>query len=66
MPRQGYMHAMKYVFGYLQQNFCFAIDFDVEEPDFSAHKVETNDCCPFYREVKEEKPHGMPEPKGKE
>eukprot|EP00957_Ditylum_brightwellii_P151823 11560859-Ditylum_brightwellii.AAC.1 len=38
--RQGHMHAMKRDFGYLQQNWYFSIDYDVEEPDFSGFKVE--------------------------
>ena len=65
IPRVGHMHAMKRVFGYLKQNYKFSIDYDINEPDFSAHKIEEYDWFPLYGDVKEEEPYGMPEPKGK-
>ena len=39
-PRQGHMHAIKRLFGYLKQNYKFVIKFNTEEPDFSMHKLE--------------------------
>eukprot|EP00957_Ditylum_brightwellii_P101971 7772267-Ditylum_brightwellii.AAC.1 len=65
MPRQGHMHAMKRVFGYLLQNKYFSIAYNIEEPDFSKYKVEQHDWFPLYGNVQEEIPYGMPEPKGK-
>ena len=65
MPRQGHMHAMRRVFGYLLQNLYFSINYDVQEPNFEAHSVTKYDWFPLYGNVKEEQPHGMPEPKGK-
>ena len=65
MPRQGHMHAMRRVFGYLQQNLYFSINYDIREPDFEAYHVEKYDWFPLYGNAKEELPYGMPEPKGK-
>jgi hypothetical protein len=65
MPRQGHMHAMKRVFGYLLQNKYFSIAYNIKEPDFSKYKVEQYDWFPLYGNVQEEVPYGMPEPKGK-
>eukprot|EP00957_Ditylum_brightwellii_P192374 14644911-Ditylum_brightwellii.AAC.1 len=55
---------MKRVFGYLQQNLNFAINFDVTEPDLSAYNVQTYDWFALYGNVTEEEPYGMPKPKG--
>ena len=65
MPRVGHMHAMRRVFGYLEQNYKFSIDYNIKEPDFTMHKVESYDWFPLYGKVQEEEPYGMPEPKGK-
>eukprot|EP00957_Ditylum_brightwellii_P204130 15337855-Ditylum_brightwellii.AAC.1 len=65
MPRQGHLHVMKRFFGYLKQNYKFSIEYDIKEPDFSMHKIEEYDWFPLYGNTKEEKPYGMPEPKGK-
>ena len=65
MPRQGHMHAMRRVFGYLMQNSKFAIKYDTTEPDFSKHKIENYDWFQLYGRVQEEKPYGAPKYKGK-
>jgi len=65
MPREGHMHAMKRLFGYLLQNYKFSIIYDTEEPNFTMHKIEEYDWFPLYGNVKEEMPYGMPTPKGK-
>eukprot|EP00957_Ditylum_brightwellii_P136122 10381266-Ditylum_brightwellii.AAC.1 len=43
MPRQGHLHEMKRVFGYLKQNYKFSINYDIKEPGFSMHKIEEYD-----------------------
>jgi len=65
MPREGHMHAMRRVFGYLKSNQDFGIKYDTDEPDFTMHKVEEYDWFPLYDNIIEETPHGMPEPKGR-
>eukprot|EP00957_Ditylum_brightwellii_P122744 9360313-Ditylum_brightwellii.AAC.1 len=65
VPREGHMHAMHRVFGYLSQNCKFSIDYNTEEPDFSMHKIEVYNLLPLYGGVKEEEPFDMPKPKGK-
>eukprot|EP00957_Ditylum_brightwellii_P062640 4753964-Ditylum_brightwellii.AAC.1 len=40
MPQQGYLHAMRRVFGCLKQNYKFSIDYGIKEPDFSMYKIE--------------------------
>ena len=65
IPRQGHLHAAKRLFGYLQQNYKFAIEYDIGELDFSMHKIESFDWFPLYGKVQEEMPYGMPKPKGK-
>eukprot|EP00957_Ditylum_brightwellii_P159034 12104096-Ditylum_brightwellii.AAC.1 len=60
MPRQGHLHAMRRVFGYLKQNCNFSIDYDIKEPDFSMHKVEEYDWFLLYGNTKEEELYGMP------
>ena len=47
IPRQGHMHAMKRLFGYLHQNHCFAIKYDIKEPDFLEHKIESMIGLPY-------------------
>eukprot|EP00957_Ditylum_brightwellii_P201095 15324040-Ditylum_brightwellii.AAC.1 len=64
VPRQGNLHAMRRVFGYLKQNYMFSIDYDIKEPDFSMHKIEKYDWFPLNSNTKEEEPYGIPEPKG--
>merc|ERR1712197_6318 len=59
------MHAMRRVFGCLQQNPRFSIKYDTKEPDFSMHKIEEYDWFPLYGGVKEEEPFGAPVAKGK-
>mmetsp|Transcript_2008 Transcript_2008/g.2744 ORF Transcript_2008/g.2744 Transcript_2008/m.2744 type:complete len:97 (-) Transcript_2008:839-1129(-) len=41
--RQGHIHAMQRVFGYLQSNCDFSIIYNTDEPDFSMHKLEEYD-----------------------
>jgi len=65
IPREGHMHVMKKLFGYLVVNKRFSINFDTKEPDFSQHKIEEYDWFPLYGNIKEEMHHGMPIPKGK-
>eukprot|EP00957_Ditylum_brightwellii_P203880 15336641-Ditylum_brightwellii.AAC.1 len=65
MPRQGHLHAMRRVFGYLKQNYKFSIDYNIKEPDFSMHKIEEYDWFPLYGNTNEEELYGVPEPKGK-
>eukprot|EP00957_Ditylum_brightwellii_P099624 7588207-Ditylum_brightwellii.AAC.1 len=65
MPKQGHMHAMGRVFGYLLQKPKFSINYDIQEPKFSKYKIEQYDWFPLYRHVKEKMPYGMPAPKGK-
>eukprot|EP00957_Ditylum_brightwellii_P192642 14668173-Ditylum_brightwellii.AAC.1 len=43
IPRQGHMHAMRRVFGYLCKNLGFSIDYDIKELDFSKYQVEEYD-----------------------
>jgi len=47
-PRQGHMHAMMRVFGYLKFNSKFKIDYDITEPDFSMHKITKYDWCSVW------------------
>eukprot|EP00957_Ditylum_brightwellii_P004703 357701-Ditylum_brightwellii.AAC.1 len=63
MPRQGHLHAMRRVFGYLKQNYNFSINNDIKEPNLSMHKIEEYDWFPLYGNTKEKEPYGMPEPK---
>eukprot|EP00957_Ditylum_brightwellii_P042009 3180756-Ditylum_brightwellii.AAC.2 len=63
MPRQGHLHDMGGVFGYLKQNYKFSINYDIKETDFSMQKIEEYDWFPLYGNTKEEEPYGMPEPK---
>eukprot|EP00957_Ditylum_brightwellii_P165089 12569194-Ditylum_brightwellii.AAC.1 len=63
IPRQGHLHAIRRVFGYLKQNYKFSIDYNIKEPYFSMHKIEEYDWFPLYGNTKEEEPYGMPEPK---
>eukprot|EP00957_Ditylum_brightwellii_P102692 7826313-Ditylum_brightwellii.AAC.1 len=63
MPRQGHLYAMKRVFEYLKQNYKFSIDYSIQEPDFSIHKIEEYDWFPLYGNTKEEAPYCMPDPK---
>ena len=65
MPREGHLHAMKRVFGFLKQNYKVPITYDTDEPDFSMHEIEEYDWFPLCVNVQEEMPHDMPEPKGK-
>eukprot|EP00957_Ditylum_brightwellii_P009428 712357-Ditylum_brightwellii.AAC.1 len=65
MPRQGHMHAMKHVLGYLRQNPYFSINFNANEPGFSGYNVEQYDWFPLYGNVQEEMTFDRPEPKGK-
>ena len=65
IPRQGHMHAMRRLFGYLKNNKQFGIKYDTKEPNFSEHKITQYDWFPLYGNVKEEVPFGMPQPKGK-
>ena len=65
MPRQGHLHAMRRVFGYLLQNYKFSIDYDIAEPDLTKYKVEAYNWFPLYGPTKEEIPFGIPEPRGK-
>eukprot|EP00957_Ditylum_brightwellii_P102593 7819049-Ditylum_brightwellii.AAC.1 len=43
MPRQGHLHAMRRIFGYLKQNHKFSIIYDIKEPDFLMHKIDEYD-----------------------
>jgi len=65
IPREGHLHAMRRIFGYLRAHPDFCIRYDTEEPDFSMHKVEVYDWFTLYGNVQEEMPYGMPPPKGK-
>eukprot|EP00957_Ditylum_brightwellii_P044725 3391321-Ditylum_brightwellii.AAC.1 len=65
VPREGHMGIMHRFFGYLLQNYCFSIQYDFTEPDFSAHKIEEYDWFPLYGNVKDEVPYDMPGHKGK-
>ena len=56
---------MRRVFGYLRQNYKIAIEYDINEPDFSKYGVEDYDWYALYGNVLEELPYGMPKPKGK-
>eukprot|EP00957_Ditylum_brightwellii_P126477 9641325-Ditylum_brightwellii.AAC.1 len=59
MPRQGHLHTMRRVVGYLKQNYKFSIDYNIKEPNFSMHKIEEYDWLPLYCNTKEEEPYGM-------
>eukprot|EP00957_Ditylum_brightwellii_P093340 7107562-Ditylum_brightwellii.AAC.1 len=48
MLRQGRLHAMRKVFGYLKQNYKFLINHNIKEPDLSMHKIEEYDWFPLY------------------
>eukprot|EP00957_Ditylum_brightwellii_P152031 11576595-Ditylum_brightwellii.AAC.1 len=63
MPRQGHLHAIRRVFGYMKQNYKLSINYGIKEPDFSMHKIEEYDWFPLYNNTREEEPYGMPEPK---
>eukprot|EP00957_Ditylum_brightwellii_P137243 10463795-Ditylum_brightwellii.AAC.1 len=63
MPRQGNLHAMRRVFGYLTQNYKFSIEYDIKEPDFLMHNIEEYDWFLLFGNTKEEGPYGIPEPK---
>eukprot|EP00957_Ditylum_brightwellii_P149830 11410692-Ditylum_brightwellii.AAC.1 len=65
MPKQGNLHAMRSVFGYVKQNYKFSIDYDLKKPGFLMNKIEEYDWFPFYGNTKEEEPCDMPEPKDK-
>eukprot|EP00957_Ditylum_brightwellii_P149861 11413369-Ditylum_brightwellii.AAC.1 len=56
MPRQGHMHVMRRLFGYLQQNYKFPIKYNITEPGLSKHSIESYDWLPLYGHAKEEEP----------
>eukprot|EP00957_Ditylum_brightwellii_P081171 6175231-Ditylum_brightwellii.AAC.1 len=66
MPRQGHMHAMRHIFGYLHKDLGFSIDYDIKELDFSKCQVEEYNWFPLYGNAQEEMQFGMSEPKGKD
>ena len=65
IPRQGHMHAMRRVFGYLKANFMFSIKYNTDKPDFLMHEIKEYNWFPLYGEVKEELTYVMPTLKGK-
>ena len=63
--REGYMHAMKHLFGYILQNCKSSIDYNISELNFSMHKIEAYHWFLFFRNVKKKDPYEMLESKGK-
>ena len=48
MSREGHLHAMRRVFGYIKANYKYSINYNTKEPDFSMHKIEEYDWFPLY------------------
>ena len=65
IAREGHMHAMKRVFGYLRSNYKLSIVYNTDKPEFSMHQIKEYDWFPLYGEVKDEIHYIMPVPKGK-
>eukprot|EP00957_Ditylum_brightwellii_P083797 6369301-Ditylum_brightwellii.AAC.1 len=42
VPREGHMRAMHQVVGYLCQNYCFSIQYDITEPELKGKPVITS------------------------
>ena len=65
IPKEGHMHAMCCVFGYLHQNYKFSIKYDMNKLNFTKYKILKYDWFVHYGMTKEEKPFSAPEIKGK-
>ena len=66
-PREGHLHLLKHVFGYLRKYTDGAIRFRTDIPNHEAsfQHIPREWEKMVYGDVKEELPYNMPEPKGK-
>ena len=65
-PREGHMHRLKHIYGYIRAHPHACIRVRTEEPDYSDLKDEDYDWMyTVYGDVQEKIPDDIPEPLGK-
>jgi hypothetical protein len=65
LPREGQLQQLFHMFGYLKTYPKRRLFFDPSHPLIDETSFEAHDWTDFYRDSKEAKPVGMPEPRGK-
>ena len=66
LPRSGHLQQIYHIFGYLKESPRRRLFFDPDPPNISMDRFEKYEWTDFYKDIKEDIPLDMPEPRGNE
>ena len=65
-PREGHLHALMHIFGFLRINHNSRMAYDPSYPTIDINVFKPNNWKSFYGNVEESIPSNAPEPRGKD
>ena len=66
LPRVGHLQQVYHIFGYLDESPRRWLFFDPDHPNISEGRFQKFDWFDFYKDVEEQVPFDMPDPRGRE